>query len=223
MAYTAGEALTYAKEFIKNQPIDRAAIGVQTLDIASTFFWMYAPWRWTVAPMTAVNVTGNTPDYTITEPADFLYLQQAWITEADKITPLDIVPVLPADPKQVGKPNSVAFVNGTPAVLRLFPQPAAGGGKWLLSTYKKTHTRITATSDGLIFPDEWFPVYQEIVLYWALFFADDQRAGGSSTAANGATQHSGQWGKVISTLEAMKAREDLLYQFPGTVQSKEQR
>jgi hypothetical protein len=223
MAYTVGKALTYAKKFIKDQPIDGTDVGVQTLDMASKFFWMYAPWRWTIGNMSPVQITGNAVDYTVAEPADFLYLQQAWLPEGDKFTPLDIVPMLPADPKQTGKPSKVMFVQGATDKYRLFPQPPAGGDKWLLAIYKKAHTEITATSDTPGFPDEWFPIYQEIVLYYAYKFADDQRAGSSTIMANGQTQHSGQWGKVISMLEAMKGREDLLFTWPGSMQSKEQR
>lgn len=227
MPYAAADALSFAKEMVKYQPFDRADLNPQALDMAAKMFWMYAPWRWTIGTLAPIAITGGV-DYAVTPPADFLYLQQAWIADGDKTITLDILPSLPEDPHIKGVPRMVSFVPDTPdSFVRLYPEPLPSSTKYLQLHYKKAHTEINganvATAGALGFPDEWFPVFQELVLYYAYLYADDDRAGSVTLLPNRQSQYTGQLGKALALMEDMKLREDLLFDLPGTIQSKEQR
>jgi hypothetical protein len=70
----------------------------------------------------------------------------------------------------------------------------------LLWHYKKTALPVTSgnvASEYILLgvPDEWFWVYQEIVLLKAYQFTNSPRTG-SVTVANGNVQYSGQYGVV---------------------------
>lgn len=227
MTYTPQDALTFAKEFIKNQPLDRLGVSPVVVDAAAKFFWMYAPWKWTIGSLTPILLT-SAVNYTITTPADFHALQLAWVVDAEKETWLDIMPDLPLDPKQSGVSRRIAYIAGAPDVLRLFPAPVEEPNKvkYLMSFYKKVHAQINSgnmnSTSILGFPDEWFPVFLEILLYFAYKYADDQRAGGAQVQGQNVS-YSGQYGIVIAQLEQMKSRVDLLVGFPGEIQSRMQR
>jgi hypothetical protein len=198
-------ALDYAKRFVGRVPLDDTEIKLRMLDDAHKKLWMAAPWRWTVATGEIVSLVNDTQDYNLTALTDFLYISQASYTNGQEKNDLVVASVLPAVTTQLkGRPSQVSFVDGSPQKLRFLPVPsgyAAGAAPKVLWVYKKQAVDIASgnvssdynTTFGI--PDEWFWVYQEIVLLKAYQFTNSPKTGGV-TVANGAVQYSGQFGVV---------------------------
>jgi hypothetical protein len=211
--YAPNDAYTYCLTMVKDMPL--ADIKVQILDDAAKMIWHAAPWRWTIAAFPDVTVLANTADYTVSVPADFLYLQESFmIDEGNEGTPrmLEVVPAMSAGTVK-GQPSEVS-VSGT--TLSLYPiQGAINTGSTLkvISTYKKACPKITsgnaATTGVLVMDDDWFWVYNSCVLYLAYLYADDQRAGGATLNSAGQFQFSGQRAVAEANIALMKDREKL--------------
>lgn len=218
------QALDYVKQMIKNAPIDRVAARI--LNSASQHIWMAAPWRWSVGVFDSVQVTAAQTDQNITSnPSDFLYLLRATMTDGSSLIDLHIEPVLPATTSvPQGNPNRVAYVAGTPNKFRLYPLPQTlpNANNWYITAwYKRTAPLITpanmTTAAALVMDDEWFHVFEEVVLWKAYQYADDDRAGGA-TVVDGKIQLTGQRGVAAAGIEAMKRAEPFISVFaPKTV------
>ena len=195
------------------------AIRPAILDDAAKFFWMYAPWRWTLGNLQVLTVAANTTDYTLTDPADFLYIQpgSVYLSEGGSDVPRYIeavshihstVQIVGGQPSQISHPATDTY--------RVFPKPGTSvtAGTKIVGMYKKQCPVITEatqyTAGTQVFDDEWFWVYRSILLYIAYLFTDDQRAGGAQTNTRGETTYSGQRAVVEANLAIMKMREPLL-------------
>ncbi len=223
--YAPQDAITYAKTMIKSMPIDVTANSgnwqYQTCDYISSLMWLAAPWTWTIGTLPTVTVIASTIDYTVTPPADFLYLLKAYISEGSLTNELKIVPSLPATVTQIGNPSQVAYLAATNN-LRISPVPPATYSKTLLMLYKKLPTKITvsnfATAGSLNIPDCYYPVFQEGVLWLSYLYADDQRAGTATVNEEGKTQYTQQLGVFMAALAEMRRSEKLLLDYPQVPQ-----
>ncbi len=210
--YSPYQALEYAKQYIKNMPLERVAVRV--LDDANKIFWQAAPWRWTVETLTAITVTSNTQDYTLAPPSDFNYLINAYISDGSTIVRhLEVAPSLPASCLVNGNPINISYEGSN--LFRLFPNPGtlpASPIRQIIGTYKKTTPNITASNIGtggvLIFDDAYFPVYEAAVLYYAYLYADDQRAG-SVSFENGKVSYSGQKALYEAMVQSLREKEPM--------------
>lgn len=212
------KAFDYAKRYIKNMPLEQ--VQVQILDDVNKYMWMAAPWRWTIGTLGPVSLINSTQDYaSVTCPSDFLYVQDAYITDAAGGVPryLHVEPYLPSGGK-LGTPSHCTFINytlGATGTLRLHPQPGNVVTNWeVIARYKKIAPVLSAsninTSGILVFDDEWFHVYVSGVLYYAYLFGDDQRAGSAQIdPASGKVQFSGQRGVWEANIAIMKQHEKL--------------
>lgn len=227
-------AFDFCKRNIKNMPLEQ--IQVRLLDSVSKMIWMAAPWRWTVATIpTTIAITANTQDYTLTPPADFLYLIHSYIT--DGVSPtrsLKIVPSLPVSTTLKGEPTFLAYMGSN--TFRLSPNPGTLTStavptpptKNIISYYKKTAPNLTAqtimNAGTLIMDDEWFWVYESGVLWLSYLYADDQRAGSAQIDAQGRMSYSGQRAIFEAGLQMMREREPLpvfdLHMSPENVKDK---
>lgn len=210
--YAPSDAFTYAKTMVKNEPLDDVKISI--LDDALKMLWHAAPWRWSVGVFSTTTLVANTQDYTVTVPADFLYLQEAYITNENGDSPrhLKVVPVRPAG----GSPGQPSEVSLTSTTLRLYPKPGTiktGDTLKVLATYKKLCPNVTVSNVSVagtqVFDDDWFWVFKSGVLYHAYQYADDQRAGGATIGSNGSWQFTGQRGVFETNLQLMREREKL--------------
>jgi hypothetical protein len=209
------DAFNFAKTMVKGMPLDD--IQVRLLDDASKFLWMAAPWRWTLGLISPpVTIANGVQDYTVTLPADFLYLEQALFVDGDRLQDLPVVTILPATSVVPGRPSCVSLLPGT-STLRLFPAPAdynASNLPSILLVYKKKQTPVTAgnvsTAGASGVPDEWFPVYELFVLAGAYQYADDPRAGAAQVQigqGQAAASYNGAWGTAMAALVTMKLAE----------------
>lgn len=222
------EAFDYVKEMIKDMPLE--TIQPQILDDVSKIMWMYAPWRWTIGTLTPIPVVAGQIDYTVLDPpADFLYLQKAYLSNGKGgKRDLLIEAVLPAAPSMKGQTTSVAYVPAvvSPAAaakLRLFPPMTSldAGETWnIVAWYKKTSPiikRSNANTPGVqIFDDEYFWVYEDGILARSYYYADDPRAGSATVTNDGKIQFSGQLGIFQASLVMMKEMEPVLTNFLRT-------
>lgn len=217
--YTPTDAFRFSKFFIKQMPLDD--VKPLLLDNAMRRLWMAAPWRWTLGNFPVVTLDASRSDYTVTDPADFLYLQpgSAYISAGDSDVGRDVevVSAIHSSVKRVSAlPTQVC--HPTTNTVRVSPKPGATvtSGTQLISLYKKVCPQITAANsheEGVqIFPDEWFHVYVAAVLYEAYLYADDGRAGGAQAQSGGQLVYNGQRGVLEAGIQHMRETEPLLVQ-----------
>jgi len=207
------DAFVYVKSYVKNMPLEQ--IGPGLLDEINKMIWMAAPWRWTLGSLAAETLLSNTQDYTITAPADFLYLWDGFVADgANVFRELVIEPTLPTDVKVVGNPSRISYEGSD--TFRVFPKPGTlpvSPVQQMILRYKKTAPVITNqsqyTAGALVMDDEWFWVYQAGVLWKAYVWGDDGRAGSVTLGTNGQAQYTGQLGIFRDGLRQMAEREKL--------------
>lgn len=211
---TATDAINYAKRFVGNMPVDDATIIYRILNDASDRVHLFANWSWSVAFLESEDIVSGTIDYTYTDPTDLLYIVHAALVNGN-VNPateedLTIVSHLSSDTSIEGTPTQLSYLTSTTYRLQPVPQYTAGEEPKILTWYKLQNTNITSgnvgTASTLLFPDEWFWVYQQLVLLDAMIFTHDPRAG-SVTVNNNQIQFSGQWGVVQGSLQAMHQKE----------------
>jgi len=169
------------------------------------------------------NLVEDTQDYTITDPADVLYPIRAEIrkaTQRNQTTHLTVVSTLPSQSAQKGEPRDVALTTATNLRLRPVPLGLEPGDTGRLFTwYKEKNVEIVESgasgslqkndddAAALAFPDEWFWVYQDWVLYYAWKLSGDPRAGEVRTDGGGSAQYNGQLAEAIDAIVQMARKE----------------
>ena len=217
--FSPGQAFDYAKRFIKNMPLEQ--VSVQICDDVNKYMWMAAPWRWAIGAFPNIPLANSTQDYTVTLPADFLFLETSYVTDqAGGIPKIFHVESTIAPGGLQGTPSRVAVVSGNAGgsgTVRFLPAPGPGSiptGWTTISYYRRMAPVITPsnfnTPGVLVFDDEWFHVYISGVLYYAYLFGDDQRAGGAQIdPSSNKVSFTGQRGVWEANIMLMKQREKL--------------
>jgi len=207
------EAFGYVKSYVKSMPLED--IGPGLLNEVHQMLWMAAPWRWTLGSLPATTLTSNTQNYTITTPADFLFLFDGFISDgANVYRDLLIEPTLPDDVKVVGNVSRISHQGSNS--YRTFPKSGtlpASPAQQLIMRYKKVAPAITNqtqyTAGRLVMDDEWFWVFVAGVLWKAYQWGDDSRAGGVTLTSAGQAQYTGQLGNFRDGIRMMAEREKL--------------
>jgi hypothetical protein len=142
---------------------------------------------------------------------DLYYPLSAFLNDGNDKKDLIISGSLPVVTTVKGEPSQVSYISATPNKLRFLPMPTGYTTLPLVtSVYKKIHTDIAAgnyaTDLAAGCPDEWFWVYQEIVLLKALQFAHDPRLGTVGVGPQG-VQYTGQYAVVEAAITEMRMRE----------------
>ncbi len=165
-------------------------------------------------------MSSTTQDYTITTPAGFLYLLDGYISDGDRVfRQLQVEPSLPSDVKVIGDPSRISYQGSN--TYRTFPKTGTipvSPARQMILRYKKTAPEITNetqfTAGHLVMDDEWFWVYNAGVLWRAYQWADDARAGGVTSSAQGPV-YTGQFAAFQEGIRAMRDREKLPLQEPA--------
>ena len=183
--FTAYDAFEYAKKYIGNMDLERLVPGI--LDDVNKMFWGYAPWRWTLGLFPQITLISNTQDYAVTLPSDFLYLYDILQLDGKTTRHLKPTAIYPQTGiLRAGQAGSAAIMSISGVdTLRIDPTPgtipAGDPSQKLISIYKKAAPDVTAetmyTSGFLSIPDDFFWVYREGVLWKAMSWAQDPRAG----------------------------------------------
>lgn len=222
---TPNDAMAYAKRFVGNMPIDDSTIKFRILDDAHVKLWMAANWSWTLGALEVVSLTNDTQEVNLAGAyTDFLGLVHAsYVGSGGQETKGDIAisAILPVTTIITGRPTQIMYVPGTPNKVRFLPVPTGYATlpvsqvPKVLAIYKKKRTEIVTGNAGNSYlttsgvPDEWFWVYQEIVLLKAYQFTHDPRLGNVQTGPNGVA-YTGQFAVVEAALAAMRANEEPL-------------
>lgn len=224
--YAPNDALTFAKRFVKGTLVDASTVGPQICDAAARMLWMAAPWSWTVGVLPIATLAADTQTYNVTDPTDLLRLEWAgWSRANDRMEELAIVSVVPTDTAYNQPPKKIAIsaITGGNVTLKLWPCPASIEGR-IFTLYKKVMTKIVTgniSSAVLVFPDEFFHVYEEAVLYWAFKFSQDVRAGEAVWKPDGSFQFTGQLAVVMALVEAYRKNEPTMQNTLGFEPRKE--
>lgn len=209
--YAPQDAFNYARPFISQANL--AVLSPQILDDVNKLFWMYAPWRWTLGTLNPVSLTSNIQDYAQTFPSDFLFLQNAQIYDGKSTRVIKTAAYLPSvlGGLHSGQVNQVSVQSGTYRVLPV-PGTLTAPTPQIISVYKKTAPLITAinapTPGSQLFPDEYFWVYIEGVVWKAMYWAQDPRAGETKMQGSNPT-YSGQLARFMDAMNEVKEIEKL--------------
>lgn len=219
------DAIAYAKRFIGNLTVDDSTIKLRLLDDSHRKLWMAAPWSWTLGALEVVSLTNDAQDVSLSGAyTDLLGLVDVvMFGQGGKETPIPLAPAanLPVTTAIKGQPSKVQYISGSPNKLRLLPIPTGYSSAPTLQipkitgTYKKKATAIdnTTTADEystLGIPDDWFWVYQEIVLLKAFQFTHDPRLGSAQVGPNGIV-YTGQYAIVEAGIAEMRRNEEKLF------------
>lgn len=209
------EALENAKHFVKQVPIDR----VTDLIIANSLqrLWTFAPWSFSVASGTSITLEQARGSYDYPYPLDWFYALRAELVTSDLSNrPLTIVSHIQADDGMVGNPTKIAFtgpgglvrpvqISPVPAVLSADPPRINVVYKKVLEDYRGENAHTLAVP----FPDTWFWVFEELVLYYAYKYTDDRRQG-DVTMQGDKSSKNGQLAAAYEGLVEMVKREPLV-------------
>lgn len=207
---------------IKSMPLDTVQLDI--LQDAASRIWMAAPWRWTIGTIGPLSMVTGQAFITIAYPPDFMRFEQVMIEGSQTKSPLTIVAANVPTPGLSQLTRTVAAMPTsapTTAAFEVnFNQSSTEAYKFR-ALYKKNVTIFdTATifTGNLGMDDEYFWVYEEMVYYYALKYADDQRAGGASAAigpdGRAQIQYSGQLGVAMAAIETMRLSEPMPLVFP---------
>jgi len=215
-APTADDALNYAKRAIGNAPFDDASIKLRALNDATCQLWLAAPWQWTVGQLEEVTLVNAQQDVSLAGTyTDFLNLLNVHVTDGQTKKDLVVAATLPSTTSLNGTVSQAAYIAGSPNKLRLYPIPAGytSNAMKVNAIYKKTAPVIDGTTESQSYKtltgmhDEWFWVFQEIVLLKAYEFVKDPRTG-TITAGPQGIQKNGQYAKVADAIAAMMQGEE---------------
>lgn len=215
------DAWTNAVKYIKNyggtQTLD--SLDLRAMNAANRQFHLAAPWSWSVGALEEVTLANGTQDYALVSgPTDYLRLSQVRQFVNGKFTgTMAVAGNLPATTVSVSAPTQVSmFDNGGTYTYRVWPKPAGmllGKEITLIGDYKKTTTAITSgnksTADILLFPDEYYYIYELLVLHYAMLYANDNRAGTVSIDVRGRSEASGIIGHAMNEINILRQQEPL--------------
>lgn len=212
--YSVNDALTTCQTLVKGVNIS-SANQIKAADLVSNEMYGFYPWSWTVVAIASgtIALVDGTQDYS--PPPNIYRLLRARIVRTD-VTPnqfrdLNVQDNLVPDLTK-RSPNNVGAISIEPAAgqLRLEAAVSIASGQAfeIQGEYQVTVPKITATTQGLWFPDEYQDVFMSGVLHWFYKFSDDPRAGGAVTDGQGRVSYSGQYGDFRARLQKMAANED---------------
>lgn len=220
------DAINYAKRWVGNAPIDDTNLLYRILNDATCMLWMAAPWLWTVAPFEEVTVVNGTQDVSLGGSYSNLMIpiHFNW-TDGQIKKDIQVASVLPSTSSLNGTISQAAYVAGSPNKMRFYPVPAGyASGTKVNGFYKLVAPVIAAGNINTAYStitgghDEWFWVFQEIVLLKAYRFIKDAREGIIQYAPAGPT-YTGQYAVVQDALTKMMTAEEKFYKTLGEVAS----
>ena len=239
--YLWSDAITAVNPYIKSIPI---TVGQATIvDQVNSEIWRSGIWQWSIATLTsnsgALALVQGQQDYAIgtTTGAGFYRLWRV------RITRTDVSPNVAID-KDItyGLVPSVDLFGSIDSIQAIGPIPA---GSWYLNSalqsavgirldraasvasgttyqidgeYQYAPVKITTTATTITFPDQYFSVAIEGLLYKYYKLGDDPRAGAQVTDGRGNVSYTGQLAAYMGELQRMKVQEDLgdgtMFRFP---------
>lgn len=210
--YKYDDIIAYVQSLVRGIPV--SDISTAAVDQLDSIFWFAYPWRWTRGTLTAIPLANGVQDYAYTN-ADLWRLLSVRITNTtaspNQYRDLQITRWLePLKQQNISWPNyqSICY-NPNLDNFRLEATAAVPSGQTLQidGEYKKQHTKITSTNSLITFPDFYFNVFAEGLLWLLYRFADDARAGGAEYV-KGNVVYTGQMGLFFDMMMQAKDNEE---------------
>lgn len=209
------EALENAKHFVKQVPIDRVTDLI--LNSSLQRLWTYAPWAFSVASGTSITLEQARGSYDYPYPDNWLYALRAEVVTSNLSNrPLEIVSHIQQDDGMVGNPTKIAFTGpgGLVRPVQISPVPAvlSSDAPRINVVYKKKledYSKRNAHEVEIPFPETWYWVFEELVLYYAYKYTDDRRQG-DVTVQGDKSSKNGQLAVAYDGLLEMVRREPLV-------------
>jgi hypothetical protein len=185
--YTAQNAYDDAVAYSMNISIGSAA-QIRLVDMIHSEIWTAFPWDWTTANLTAISLADGTQDYAISgSDGNFRKLTKVLLRRTDTSPdeywgPLAIRKWLPPElqVKLTLRHRAIAYVR-TGGNLRLRLEYNVGLGTGVAvqieGEYQKNPTKITSLSTTFNFPDEFYNVIVNGLIYYIYRWSGDRRAG----------------------------------------------
>lgn len=208
------EALENAKHFVKQVPVDR--VGDLIIQSSLQRLWTYAPWAFSVASGTSITLEQARGSYDYPYPDNWLYALKAELSTNDlSARPLAIVSHIQQDDSLIGNPTKIAFTGpgGLVRPVQISPVPATLTGDPRISVvYKKKLEDYSGENAHVVevpFPETWYWVFEELVLYYAYKYTDDRRQGDTTVQGDKGSKN-GQLAVAYDGLMEMAKREPLV-------------
>lgn len=216
--YTAQNAIDLVRRFIKQIPLSDSSVDIMLCDRVNSVMWTAWPWRWSQASLTAIPLVDSQQDYALNsgDATALLRLLHARIARTD-LTPdefreIDVAEHLSPELTRKGGINQIRKIAYVPALAKLRLDLAAavptGTTLAIQGEYQTNPTKITALATTLVWPDQYFDVFTEGLLWKAYQFADDSRAGTAQMVKGGRVVYTGQMGVFFGALQRMIETED---------------
>lgn len=205
-----------------NVSLDSTAKGTLA-DNAHRWLWNFSPWRWERKTLSAFSISNETQTYTASVPSDFMQLLQAEavITSdtPDSVYELDIVKWIDTDPTEKRALTKLARIcylqelnSGAGGFKIPNPSIPSGTTAQIRGVYRALpttkYTSANLTTDFVELPDQYFHVYQEVLLWMVYRYIGDERAGLAQAASGGRIMYTGQLGVMMDAVELMFKAED---------------
>ena len=220
--YAPSDAFSKITPQLGNIALDSTAKGTLA-DDAQRYLWNVTPWRWERKALSAFSLTDNTQEYTAAVPSDFMGLLQAELLITSQtpnpVYQMDIKKFVDRDTMQkVSLPQvrDIAFLqelnSGAGGFRIVNPSVPSGTTAQIRGVYralpsvKYTSANLSTTFAEL--PDQYFYVYQEVLLWWIYKYVGDPRAGGATITSSGKIVYSGQMANAMAMVEMMLNAED---------------
>lgn len=229
--YTYQNAIDLVRKFIKDVPLATSSVDIMLCDRVNSVTFGAYPWRWTLASFTAITLVDGTQDYALAAADLTSASGGVWQIVRGRLRRTDTTPdewrelgvrsFLAPELTRKGGLDSIKLVAYDEASNKLrFDLAAAVPTGVVLQfegEFKKNPTKIAALSQKAhevggvsTFPDQYFDVIVEGLLWKAYQYTDDSRAG-SIVHIKGVTQYTGQLGVFHDALMWMAQQEDQGY------------
>lgn len=211
--YTVADSITWARAIVVGMPV--SAIQVAAADMVNGIMWSAYPWRWAQKAMTAIPLVDGTQDYTFA-PSDYMRIVAARLTQTnttpDVYDEVTVVRNLAPDLTKAGFRAGLSLIAYAPSLAKLrLNQAAAVSGSntyQIDGEYQYQPTKITATSATFPFPDQYFNVFCNGMLWQFMMLGKDSRAGTAQATGKGGVVYTGQMAIFYDSLMAMREAED---------------
>ncbi len=192
-----------------------ADVQVIAADIINSTIWNAYPWRWAQKSMTAIPLVDGTQDYTFA-PTDYMRTVAMRLTMTnttpDVSCELTVVRNLAPDLTKAGFRGGLTQIAYQPAItkLRLSSAAAVPTGQTIQidGEYQFQPAKITTIGATLPFPDQYFGVFCDGLLWQFMLLGKDTRAGTATANGKGAVNYTGQMGIFYDSLMSMREAED---------------
>lgn len=215
LAYTYhwSDAIDFATKLVAGTPT--STLDVRICDLVSSEAWNAYAWyiSKTTIPVGSIPLVNGVQDYSspvniysltkgclvCTSQTPNLYRELDVVQEAD----INMIPVSPYSIRSIGLQAAVGMLRLEAAVA------ISSGETWeIQGEYKTNPTKITATTQGMWFQDQFFDIAVEGLCYWAYKLANKNALAGGTTTQGGRIAYTGKYADFRAAIDRMKEAED---------------